>query len=157
MIATGPDSLARQFEGEALQYMQTQAQPASEALKNDLSELMRNSKEPGNCRAGGDGNQAYIADIDGDGTPEGLSIYTLGNCDSPTNALRILAVLRQDDSGRWQPVLRTALNVLADEPIRPILQIGKGTITVAGELDPGGNRMPPEVIEVPVAEQPPPA
>ena len=95
---------------------------------------------------------SYLIDLDGDGTREGISFYSLTQCKVGQD-VRVLVLFRQDPTGRWDTILETALTVGLAPP-RHILDIDPEASTISIQSTPdnlGGPPPSPEVIEVPLA------
>ena len=145
---SSPANFTDDFSGAAMAFMRQSAIQAPPDLLAEVTEHVSNARGLGDCRPNPGNNQAYLADIDGDGTWEGIALYTLDNCGAPDNVVRSLMVLRRQEDMSWQRVLDVAISVKRGA-LRPIESIGDGKITLAPELDGFGEMGGADVIVVP--------
>lgn len=145
---SSPANFTDDFSGQAMAFMRQSAIQAPPDLLTEVTEHVRVAKGLGDCRPNPGNNQAYLADIDGDGTWEGIALYTLDNCGAPDNVVRSLMVLRRQEDMSWQRVLDVAISVKRGA-LRPIESIGDGKITLAPESDSFGEMGEAEVLVVP--------
>lgn len=148
VTVSSPAEFTDDFSGHAMAFMRQSAIQAPPDLLADVIEHVRTARGLGDCRPNPINNQAYLADIDGDGTWEGLALYTLDNCGAPDNVVRSFMVLRRQADMSWRPVLDVATSVKRNA-LRPITSIGGGKITLAPEPDGFGEMGEAEVLAVP--------
>jgi hypothetical protein len=143
------------FSGPALDTIKQHGTPAGQALSPAVATTATSSAKLEECTYVANPSDSYLIDLDGDGKREGISFYTLTQCKVGQD-LRVMVLFRQDQSGKWSSVLETAITV-GQAPPRPILAIDQeaGTISIQTTADNLGGPPPaPEVIEVPLADDP---
>lgn len=141
------DPVERRFSGSALDVVRQRSQPAQQWIVDEVHKQALANAEPEDCQRASKPEATRLIDLDDDGSPEVLSFYSLSGC-TGGSVIQILSVLRRDDAGAWAPVLETALTVRPGEQ-RAVLDIGHGTITLAGTDDGFGGITEPEVIAIP--------
>jgi len=144
---TWADIIEYNFEGQAASYMSARAKNAPGPLHDTVRQLTLETAELEGCRPAAGQTDTFEVDIDDDGVAEGLSLYTLQACGSG-NAVRVISVFRSPSNGKWIPVLTAAISTRPGVR-RPIISIGDGRVTLAGNDESFEGMQPPETIEIP--------
>jgi hypothetical protein len=145
------DPVERRFSGAALDAIRQRSQPAQRWVVEAVHKRAVANAEPEDCKHASEPEATRLIDLDDDGSAEVLSFYALSGC-TGGGVIQVLSVLRQDDTGAWATALETALTVRPGEQ-RAVLDIGHGTITLAGTDDGFGGLTEPEVIAIPPATE----
>lgn len=146
------DALAIDYAGQATQWLQANAVAVPAALGEATETMVQAEAAEEDCSRHGEADRLFAADIDGDGTPEGLATYTLEGCGGGGNNYhRNLVVLREGDAG-WQAVLSTPLSAkLSGNRVVDRIEAGQLTLSPSGPDDPFSSDAGPETIQVPPA------
>lgn len=150
-----PYSGESNFAGPALATVRQHGTPAGQALGPAVATTATTSAKLEDCTYVANPSDSYLIDLDGDGTREGISFYSLTQCKVGQD-IRVLVLFRQDSSGKWASVLETAVTV-GQAPARPILAFDQEAGTISIQTTPdnlGGPPPAPEVIEVPLVGDP---
>ncbi len=142
-MESGVDSLDLDFSGAGADAMRQRARPAPVALRSAARALVADAAAADDCDTYPDGDRVFFADLDGDGQPEGLAIYTLEGCGGGgNNYTRSAAVLRDSPTQGWTKVTEFTMGTkLVGE--RTVTRIDRGALMLDGSAGPQTARIPP--------------
>lgn len=145
------DSLDLDFSGAAADALRQRARPAPVALRNTARGLIAAEAQAEDCGRYADGDRLFFADLDDDGQPEGLAIYTLEGCGGGgNNYTRSAMVLRESPTQGWTRVFDFAMGTKLVGN-RVVTRMGGGTLTLAGNGEAFSSSAPPETVTIPAA------